>query len=1042
MKRKLQDIIQEKFTYEDTHLLLPDLDLNFTAIESEPFEGTFSFHSSNDHPIRGIVSCEHPCVTCLDTEFNGTDIQIRFRYADSQQKEGMADQGVFVITSNVGEYLLPFRANITRRYLMSSIGKIKTLNDFTNLCKLSWKEALQIFKSRYFCNILHHDSGFQKLLYRGLTEHACGAAQMEEFLVGCGKKERNRLIISRPQRGYKVSKGSVLPQSDLLDVEKSTWGYVNVEISCDAAFVRLEKQQLRYYDFVGKHAEVQYHIMPGLLHGGKNYAKIRIQTPFQEETIEIAVTVLKERSAKKSAHWENRYIHSQMEKYYLDYRREELSKELWMQEMEVLLKRAISLDPENEWLPLYRIFVLLTGGDKLGAEAISEKLPKNIQNQRTPLGAFYLYLTTVGETPAYCREVTRRVKEIYLKYPSHPVLVWVLLHIDEVLLRNPERKYQWIRKYMLKGNISPIFYEEAACLLENHPEMLHEVDMFERRLLIWMMKHNRLSPRIINRLVPMAQLQKTFDPIYFRVLCRCYRQGSETTVIKNICIYLIKCNRYGTVYFPWFQRGISCHLKIAGLYEGYMLSWTKANGALPEEILHYFVRSKALPAKRRAMLYAYVVRNKERIGKIWQSYQPVIREFASQELKKEHMSEDLAVIYEDMKKQLTEGAWNYMRKSADDAYRIRVPNPDMTELRVLQADSGQIQKVALYERSAYVYLHTKPFAILYADQAGNVYTAGKQFHLKKMLSGVHVYQKDQTESEQYSESTVVSNETDLAEQIKIFEAPMAVMQQRIAAVREEGMDTADAEEKLLLYMLFTGNFLPGHEQLFERIVARKGEPLLLQAYMTWFSYQYLLEKAELPTQVHNCLREEFLAGRMHQRCCQAAFLKKYVKTVTEKARESLRDTEETVATKLLEHFLLKGMYFQFYQELPAKLQRKYLLFGENVISCVAQPEQVLHVTICTQNQEKIQSAGMQEVLPGLYTCVIHTYFAQNMEYEVATANGEVLEHGTLVSKPGAEYTETRYGRLFALMEKKDKQSAYEYAELTDLADALFLPIEE
>ena len=95
-------------------------------------------------------------------------------------------------------------------------------------------------------------------------------------------------------------------------------------------------------------------------------------------------------------------------------------------------------------------------------------------------------------------------------------------------------------------------------------------------------------------------------------------------------------------------------------------------------------------------------------------------------------------------------------------------------------------------------MHTKPFAILYADQAGNVYTAGKQFHLKTMLSGVHVYQKDQTESEQYSESTVVSNETDLAEQIKIFEAPLAVMQQRIAAVREEGMDTAEAEEKLLL----------------------------------------------------------------------------------------------------------------------------------------------------------------------------------------------------------------------------------------------------
>ena len=473
-----------------------------------------------------------------------------------------------------------------------------------------------------------------------------------------------------------------------------------------------------------------------------------------------------------------------------------------------------------------------------------------------------------------------------------------------------------------------------------------------------------------------------------------------------------------------------------------MLSWTKANGALPEEILHYFVRSKALPAKRRAMLYAYVVRNKERIGKIWQSYQPVIREFASQELKKEHMSEDLAVIYEDMKQQLTDGAWKYMRKSADDAYRIRVPNPDMTELWALQADSDQIQKVALYERSAYVYLHSKPFAILYADQAGNVYTAGKQFHLKKMLSGAHVYQKDQIESEQHPDNSEISNDVDLAEQIKTFDAPMTVMQRRITAAREEGMDTADAEEKLLVYMLFTGNFLPGHEQLFERIVARKGEPLLLQAYMTWFSYQYLLGTAELPAQVQKCLLEEFSAGRMHQRCCQAAFLKRYVKTVTDDKEEEMRHTEEVLATKLLEHFLLKGIYFPFYQELPAKLQRKYLLFGENVISCVAQPEQVLHVMIYNERHEKVQSVGMQEILPGLYTCVLHTFFEKEMQYEAVTGSGEVLESGTLEAKPGSEYEETRYGRLAAWMEKKDRQSAYEYAELTDLADALFLPIEE
>ena len=238
----------------------------------------------------------------------------------------------------------------------------------------------------------------------------------------------------------------------------------------------------------------------------------------------------------------------------------------------------------------------------------------------------------------------------------------------------------------------------------------------------------------------------------------------------------------------------------------------------------------------------------------------------------------------------------------------------------------------------------------------------------------------------YPDNSEISNDVDLAEQIKTFDAPMTVMQRRITAAREEGMDTADAEEKLLVYMLFTGNFLPGHEQLFERIVARKGEPLLLQAYMTWFSYQYLLGTAELPAQVQKCLLEEFSAGRMHQRCCQAAFLKRYVKTVTDDKEEEMRHTEEVLATKLLEHFLLKGIYFPFYQELPAKLQRKYLLFGENVISCVAQPEQVLHVMIYNEKHEKVQSVGMQEILPGLYTCVLHTFFEKEMQYEIGRAH--------------------------------------------------------
>ena len=61
-----------------------------------------------------------------------------------------------------------------------------------------------MFKSPYFVNVLQHDNGYLKLLYRGLTQHGRGTHEMEEFLVGCGKKKRNGFCIARPERTYKA----------------------------------------------------------------------------------------------------------------------------------------------------------------------------------------------------------------------------------------------------------------------------------------------------------------------------------------------------------------------------------------------------------------------------------------------------------------------------------------------------------------------------------------------------------------------------------------------------------------------------------------------------------------------------------------------------------------------------------------------------------------------------------------------------------------------------------------------------------------------
>lgn len=1029
MKRKLQDIIQEKFDYSETCLLLPDMDLRFTAAENEVFEGTFAFHSSSDREVRGIVSCENPHIACETTEFHGTEIQIRFQYHADAMTEGMTDRGIFVITSNVGEYQLPFRADISRHYLPSSIGKIKTLNDFTNLCKLNWDEALQIFKSPYFVNVLHHDTGFQKLLYRGLTQHGRGAHEMEEFLIGCGKKKRSNIQVARPVREYKA--GTKI-QTDFLDIEKSEWGYIFVEASCDAEFIRLEKQQIRSYDFIGKHAELSYQILPGQLHGGKNFGKITLKTAFQ--TVEVEITVTASEKAEQSKAWKNREIRAQMEQLYLDYRCEKIDRDSWNAEMEQLIDQAEELDGKNEWLLLYRMYVALSCERKEEAEVLSKKVARMIQNQRTPLSAFYLYLTTIGETTSYTRDVTKRVREIYLKYPSHPVLVWILLHIDEALLRNPERKYQWIRKFMMTGNASPIFYDEAARLLENHPDLLFQFEPFERRLLFWMMKHGRLTANIGNRLFALMQSQKDFDAVYFQLLCRSYRLAADSNAVKIICTYLINCNRYGTVYFPWFQKGVAQHLKIAGLYEAYMLSWSKTDGMLPDEILRYFSRNSSLPARRKAMLFAYLVRNRNRLGNSWDSYLVLLRNFAKQELAQGHMNEDLAVVYEEVKRQSVRADWEQWRGQAENSYRVRVINAEMTGIHVLQDGSAEIQKVPVYEKGSYINLTTKPFVILYESASGMLYTAKDQFHMKKMMSGQHVFQERSEKTTSDLEAADGMAPLSLQERLERFAAPIAVLADCIEKAKEQKLDVAQYEEKLMLYMLFTGEFALGHEKIYENLLEQDTDELILQSYAVWFSWLYVREQAGLPKAARTYIGTRMVQKTCRQNVCAAAFLKAYA--------GDLDSAYAQQAEQVLKKFVLQNRFFAFYHTLPEKLQRKYLLYGSKTIQYIGTPGQNLQVVRPEQPEGHRMAGTAREVLPGIYSYTCRDLLRNPETYEIQAADGSCVETGVLEPIDYETWQDTRCGKLGMLAGRREAQLDYQYAELTDLADVLFQPIEE
>ena len=123
------------------------------------------------------------------------------------------------------------------------------------------------------------------------------------------------------------------------------------------------------------------------------------------------------------------------------------------------------------------------------------------------------------------------------------------------------------------------------------------------------------------------------------------------------------------------------------------------------------------------------------------------------------MNEDLAVIYEEVRRHCTKAEWDSWKKQAECCYRIRVMNDVMPNLQVLQAGKKDIQRVPVFDQGTYIYLEKKPFVVLYESVGGRLYTARDQFHLKKMLSGTHIYQKDEEPEQKLSSEPVTDSQS-------------------------------------------------------------------------------------------------------------------------------------------------------------------------------------------------------------------------------------------------------------------------------------------
>ncbi len=735
MKEKIEHFSKGDFEYELPFICVSEEELRIKAEAGRKKEGSFTVSASTGRVISGTVYSTNRFMKIDNPDFKGNENIINYHFDASNLKEGEIIDGEFCIISDCGEVLIPFSVELQISFFTTSLGKIKDLFQFTNLARTDWSEAKKIFRSEEFERVFLSNEERYQSVYRGLLKSISTSQALEEFLITIHKKASIRLEVDRTEIEYQISQEVVC---DKIVLTKNNWGYAEIRVSADAPFIVLEQKFVWADRFIGNTHQVSYTIDPAHLKYGTNYGNILIKTAYQTLKTHIIVKCKKEHK-RVSDQKKYQRLNFGLVDNYLSFRLNRIKVSDYLAEADTLVRRLPG--PEvNHIKELMRIHLsIVSGKNKLAEELLADLAAVDgvLKKRESFEYCSYLYLNALYKKQENDIDMAARIIRSYYEHNrSDWRLLWLLLHLDRKYEKNRSAKLQEMKEQFELGCRSPILYYEAVGVLNEDAYLLRELNSFEIQVVNFGIKNWILKKETVQQYIYLVGKKKTFDPVIYSSLCKLYDEYESVEILSAICSTLIKGIKKSEKYFKWYRLGVEAHLRITELYEYYMYSVPDEIGIpLAQPVLLYFIYNSNLSDRKKAYLYASVIRNKDKFESIYRSYYKRIEIFAEKMLEGHHINRDLAVLYKEFfnKNILSE---EILKNLPYVIFRNEVicKNPNMVSVVAIHKETDEEEIAALVQGRAQVDLYTKNVEILLIDHLGNRYAQSMDYTIVPYLN--------------------------------------------------------------------------------------------------------------------------------------------------------------------------------------------------------------------------------------------------------------------------------------------------------------------
>lgn len=750
MKEKIERLSKGIFQYDTPSLFIQPEELEISTPVGTISKGSFTIENSSSISMKGVIYSSSKFLVLHTNTFSGTQIHMDYEFNGTNLSQGDTIKGHLTVISSCGESKIPFIANVEGAYFDSSLGKIKDLFNFTNLAKTDVVQALKLFKNEGFPSIFTEHEETYKSLYKELLKSKSTSSGMEEFLIAVHKKLPVRIAADKQFVHVQVWEEGI---KEKVILTKDHWGYGEYKITTDAPFITLDHKRIWTENFIGNQYNLEFILHPENMRYGNNFGKIYIKSPHQLISIEV---VCKRNKNPDNAHYLDRTIRQLQVKLlqnYIEFRKGKLHFVDYSKKgnelLHTLLNKKTSYQSTYE---LMRIHLQIAGNIAEGSISTNEeiirkeleefiKLYPNLEKQEKVVYCGYEYLLALLEQDDETIEgALRSIYSLYKREVSHYMLLWFILHMDKKYDKNNGLKLQEIKEQYGKGCVSPILLFEAATIYNENPSLAHELKNFEISVFYWSMKEGYISKEAAGQFAYLASKLKNYNYVVYRTLVGIYKEYKEEETLSSICSLLIKGHKRGKEFFQWYELGVQKQLRITELYEYYMYSlededdFIATDFTLPQPILLYFIYNSNISDKKKAYLYAYIIKNKEELSSIYKTYYKKMEIFALKQLSGGNISYNLSIIYQEFIEvnELREEMKPYL-PSVMFSCRIECKNPNIKGVYVVHEERSEGVFTPLVGGKGIVHIFTDNYNIILWDNEDNFYVAGAEYTIHRLM---------------------------------------------------------------------------------------------------------------------------------------------------------------------------------------------------------------------------------------------------------------------------------------------------------------------